>query len=96
MSIAAFVPSLAAGLKRDTKFSGNITGNVYGQPLYVEDGPDGKAMVIVATESNNVYALDALTGGAIWTYERRPPCGVLGGAPMRQCCASGDFRDPGR
>jgi hypothetical protein len=53
----------SAGLKRDTNFSGNISGNVYAQPLYIENGPGKKAMVIVATEANNVYALDALNQG---------------------------------
>ena len=37
-------------------------GNVYAQPLYIEGGPSGKAMVIAVTESNNVYALDAVDG----------------------------------
>src|SRR5436190_6943968 len=75
----AFVPALAAGLKRDLNFTGTIRGNVHAQPLYIEDGPGGKAMVIVATESNNVYALDALSGGVIWSTNVGPPVpsGVL-------------------
>ena len=78
---SAFVPALASGLKRDSKFSGTITGNVYAQPLYIEDGPDGKAMVIVATEANNVYALDALTGSVIWTTNVGPPVPSSGVLP---------------
>ena len=62
----AFTASAAANLKRDTNFNGAITGNVYAQPLYIEDGPDGKAMIIVVTESNNAYALDAVDGSVIW------------------------------
>ncbi|MEP6956168.1 MAG: hypothetical protein ABI883_05030, partial [Chthoniobacterales bacterium] len=62
----AFTPAAAANLKRDTNFNGAIVGNVYAQPLYVEDGPGGRAMVIVVTESNNVYALDAADGSIIW------------------------------
>jgi len=62
----AFTQSAAAGLRRDTNFSGVIAGNVYAQPLYVENGPGGRAMIIAVTESNNVYALDAGTGGVIW------------------------------
>jgi hypothetical protein len=46
-------------------FNGTISGNVYSQPLYVENGPGGAAMVIVMTESSNVYALDAITGAVI-------------------------------
>jgi hypothetical protein len=62
----AFTRTSAAGLKRDTNFLGNVSGNVYAQPLYIEDGPGGKAMVITVTESNNVYALDAGNGSILW------------------------------
>jgi len=63
---SAFTQSAAANLTRDLNFDGTIVGNVYAQPLYIEDGPGGRAMVIVATESNNVYALDAVDGSVIW------------------------------
>src|SRR6266850_6304502 len=63
---SAFTPSAAATVTRDLNFNGTISGNVYAQPLYVENGPGGAAMVIVATESNNVYALNAITGTVIW------------------------------
>jgi outer membrane protein assembly factor BamB len=62
----AFTTVNAAALKRDTNFDGTISGNVYAQPLYIEGGPGGRAMVIAVTESNNVYALDAATGKVIW------------------------------
>jgi len=55
---SAFTQSAAANLTRDLNFDGTIVGNVYAQPLYLENGPGGRAMVIAATESNNVYALD--------------------------------------
>ena len=63
---SAFTQSAAANLTRDLNFDGTIVGNVYAQPLYIEDGPGGRAIVIVATESNNVYALDAVDGSVIW------------------------------
>ena len=63
---SAFTPSAAVNLTRDLNFDGTIAGNVYAQPLYIENGPGGKAMIIVATESNNVYALDAVNGTIIW------------------------------
>jgi PQQ enzyme repeat len=63
---SAFTRSAAANVKRDLNFNGTISGNVYAQPLYIEGGPSGRARVIVVTESNNVYALDALTGTVIW------------------------------
>ena len=62
----AFTHGAAASLTRDLGFNGTIVGNVYAQPLYVEGGPDGRAKVIVVTESNNVYALDAADGTVIW------------------------------
>src|SRR4029453_16227761 len=63
---SAFTPSAAANLVRDLNFDGTIVGNVYAQPLYIEDGPCGRAMIIAMTESNNVYALDAFDGSVIW------------------------------
>ena len=63
---SAFTPSAAANLARDLNFDGTIVGNVHAQPLYIDDGPGGRAMVIAATESNNVYALDAVDGSLIW------------------------------
>ena len=62
----AFTPAAATNLKRDTNFNGTISGNVYAQPLYIEGGPGGRAMIIAVTESDNVYALDAANGSVIW------------------------------
>jgi hypothetical protein len=45
---------------------GSVSTNVYAQPLYLENGPNGKEAFIVATESNHVTALDAQTGAVIW------------------------------
>src|SRR4051794_10059885 len=62
----AFTSTAAANLTRDTNFNGTITGNVYAQPLYLDNGPGGAPTIIAVTESNNVYALNALTGNIIW------------------------------
>ncbi len=75
----AFTLSAAATLTRDLGFNGTITGNVYAQPLYIENGPGGRAMVIAVTESNNVYALDAADGTVIWQRNVGPP--VSSGLP---------------
>ncbi|PYJ88313.1 MAG: hypothetical protein DME71_13370, partial [Verrucomicrobia bacterium] len=61
----AFTQSAATNLTRDLNFDGTIIGNVYTQPLYIEGGPSGP-MIIAVTESNNVYALDAVNGSIIW------------------------------
>src|SRR5262245_10622914 len=63
---SSFTLSAAANLARDLNFDGTIAGNVYAQPLYIEGRPDGRSAIIAVTESNNVYALDALDGSIIW------------------------------
>jgi hypothetical protein len=62
----AFTTNLAAGLTLDTAFNGAITGDVYAQPLYIEGGPGGRAIVIAVTESDDVFALDAFDGSVVW------------------------------
>ena len=64
-----FTQSNAAGLTRDLGFDGTISGNVYAQPLNVDNGPGGVATVIAVTESNKVYALDATDGTIIWQQQ---------------------------
>lgn len=61
----AFTYSAASNLVRDLNFNGTISGDVNAQPLYIEGGPAGP-MIIAATESNNVYALNAASGNVIW------------------------------
>src|SRR5439155_4073010 len=80
---SAFTPSAAANVTRDLNFNGTMSGNVYAQPLYIENGPGGAAMIIVVTESNNVYALNAISGAVIWQRNVGPavtsglPCGNI-------------------
>jgi outer membrane protein assembly factor BamB len=76
---SAFTRSAAVNVRRDLNFNGTISGNVYAQPLYVEGGPGGRAKVIVATESNNLYALDAIRGTIIW--QRNVGAPVTSGLP---------------
>jgi outer membrane protein assembly factor BamB len=63
---SAFTQGAAANLTRDLNFNGAITGAVYAQPLYIDSGPGGRPTIIAVTESNNVYALDAVDGSVIW------------------------------
>src|SRR6266576_1764147 len=74
---SAFTPGAAANLMRDLNFDGTIVGNVYAQPLYIDGGPGGRAMVIAATESNNVYALDAADGSVIWERNVGSPVSAI-------------------
>src|SRR5712664_1289522 len=49
---SAFTQSAAANLTRDLNFDGTIAGNVYAQPLYIENDSGDHAMIVAATESN--------------------------------------------
>ena len=78
------VPSLswehARGIHLDPGFHPRFSGHVYAQPLYWQ--PAG--MLIVATEDDTVLAIDAKSGGEIWSRALgRPvplqtqPCGNI-------------------
>jgi hypothetical protein len=56
----------AANMQRDSRFQASISGHVYAQPLYWKPNGAKRGLVIVATESNNVYALNDTTGAVIW------------------------------
>ena len=80
----AFTTTAAANLKRDLNFNGAIPGNVYAQPLYIEGGPNGQALVIAVTESNYVCALDPASGNLVWQRQVGAPvplsdlsCGII-------------------
>src|SRR4029453_8256649 len=70
---SAFTQSAAANLTRDPNFDGTIQGEVYAQPLYIDDGPGGRPTIIAVTQLNNVYALDAVDGSIIWERNVGPP-----------------------
>jgi outer membrane protein assembly factor BamB len=64
----------AANLHRDTKFDGTISGHVYAQPLFWKPKGAKRGLVIVATESNTVYALNENNGKTVWqTSVLAPP-----------------------
>ena len=79
----AFTPAAAANLKRDTNFNGAISGNVYAQPLYIEGGPGGRAMIIAVTESEQrLCARCGQRQRHLATKRRRARAGVH--APVRR------------
>jgi len=57
----------AAGTHPDPDFNASFTGNVYAQPLYWLPPGAKNGIIIVATESNTVVALDAKTGAEVWS-----------------------------
>jgi len=67
----------------DAGFKASIEGHVYAQPLFWRGNGDN-GIVLVATESNNVYALDGATGKTVWqralgrpASRRTLPCGNI-------------------
>jgi outer membrane protein assembly factor BamB len=73
-----FTKAAIGTLHRDTAFSGTLpmvggqAQQIYAQPLFV-DGMGGQDLVVVATEQNNVYALDGATGAAVWAKSLGAP-----------------------
>lgn len=64
-----------ATLQPDSTFAGTVSGAVFGSPLYVENGPQGRSAFFLATENNFVYALDEDTGTPLpgWPIQVGPP-----------------------
>jgi len=75
-TVPGLTDAAAAGVHLD--FKATLSGNVYAQPLYWKAA--GKpGLVIVATESNLVYALNANSGAVVWRTQLAPsvPSGTL-------------------
>jgi len=70
----------AANLHLDGGFNATLSGNIYAQPLYWEPAGGGPKLLIVATESNMVYGLNAATGAQVWKTPLlpAPPHSALG------------------
>jgi len=80
----AYVPT--SGFHLDPAFGGAASGAVYAQPLYFENTGGQPDLVVVATESNNVYAFNATTGAVVWQKnvgtampKSGLPCGNISG-----------------
>ena len=66
----------AAALHRDAAFNAVTQGATYAQPLYVDGGGTGPDLLLVATELDRVYALDAATGAGVWSRQLGTPVPV--------------------
>jgi len=82
-------------------FSIAVDGNVFAQPLYAANvefkGKPSRDVLYVATEKNNVYAIDANSGEQIWSRNLGPPVPALditifGRGPL-QMGNSWDYKD---
>ena len=84
--------AIAASFDKDPNFSVTLAvgETIFAQPLFVDGafGPDGgtqgQDLLIVATELNNLYALDAASGAQVWKTNlgapvrlANMPCGNL-------------------
>ena len=56
----------ARNMHLDESFRAHISGHVYAQPLFWRIPGTNSAMLLVATEDNVVYAVDAQAGKEIW------------------------------
>jgi outer membrane protein assembly factor BamB len=56
----------AGSLHLDASFHATFRGGVYAQPLLWRPPGSGKAMLIVATDQDEVYAIDTENGAQIW------------------------------
>ncbi|MBO0710303.1 MAG: PQQ-binding-like beta-propeller repeat protein [Acetobacteraceae bacterium] len=63
----------AGRVHRDQDFDGRIEGHVYAQPLYWRERGAQHGLVIVPTESDRVFALDADSGRIVWRTALGPP-----------------------
>jgi outer membrane protein assembly factor BamB len=74
---AFLVPGLslaaAAAMHPDPRFHAAFSGNVFAQPLYWQPRGARTGILIVATESNIVYALNANTGAQVWKTQLARP-----------------------
>ena len=60
--VPALTPQRARSLHLDQAFEARVLGHVYAQPLYWRASGAGHGMLLVATQTNSVHALDATTG----------------------------------
>jgi hypothetical protein len=72
-AVPGLTEAAAAKIHPDTAFHAAVSGNVYAQPLYWQPSGAKTGLLIVATESNLVYALNADTGAQVWRTQVGTP-----------------------
>jgi len=65
-----------AAFHQDPGFAPALDGAIYAQPLFMENGPQGKDALFVVTEKNWAYALDARDGQVLWQRQVAAPAAV--------------------
>jgi hypothetical protein len=66
----------ARTLRLDAGFAPRFTGRLYAQPLYWKPSGRAAGMLIVASESNTVAAIDAASGATLWSRTLGPPAAL--------------------
>ena len=81
---ASLTRAAAIQLRQDAAFNATVAGIIYAQPLYWDGGEGGQDLLLVATQNNEVIALDPLTGSRIWSrtlatpaVRAELPCGII-------------------
>jgi hypothetical protein len=77
---AALTKTAVTTMHLDTRFQATTTGKTFSQPLFMEGGVNGQDALYVATELNDVIALDPTTGAQLWTKNLGAP------APRSEFC----------
>ncbi len=75
---STFTTQAVSTIKLDATFSGTISGNVYAQVLFFQNGPNGKPVIIAATSNDQLTAMDADTGAVVWQKTFGTPAGASG------------------
>jgi hypothetical protein len=70
--VSGLTAARAQSAHLDSGFQAKLNGHLYAQPLLWRGG-GGAGMLIAATESNEVVALDAATGRQLWSRSLGPP-----------------------
>jgi outer membrane protein assembly factor BamB len=74
----ALTRTAASRMHLDPTFEGTVRGNVYASPLYVENGANGLGTLYVATEDDDIDALDEATGRLLWQTNTGTPAQQTG------------------
>ncbi len=56
----------AHGIHLDPNFDGHVDGHIYAQPLFWQSPKTHRQLLLVASENDVVYALDAHSGQVVW------------------------------
>lgn len=77
-TIAAGALTAKSAPKTKVRWHTQVNGSVWASPIVVRRS-DGRRLVVVATETNRLYALDASSGKVVWSRSAGAPVPACGG-----------------